>query len=948
MSTTQEQVIWEAENAVRSAERAVSSPNFFDPDKYQAAYGTAEGAIAALTMAQADHPSVAALSQRLAGARDKADEIEIGRIKEAIETQKRQAGMAMRSSGDPSTTAEKLQGPVARAREALAAGRGRLDSERGRPVLAEAEQWLAEMETKVAELAMAGEITVLLNKSTAIPGEGTQALGPTLQALERKLQRGDDPEGALRCWNIVEQLIIPLQDPRYAKVDLAKSTLESYASLRQQVDTTLRPALAKHALVNEITVLLHRSTAIPGEGTASLLTTLQTLERKLQRGNDPEGTLSYWNIAEQLIVPLQDPRYAEVDLAKSILESYASLRQQVDATLRPALVQARMKPLVSQVEDALYRIKRHVDRRDHDAAIKARRDLRTALVPIAADWGDEAAAKKLFAECDQALAHSEKELGDGIVVTELQDLEAQVKPVVERLERGLARKATAAVLDHAPRLRARLVALEPFLARQRAAVLKARAEAALARIEPELGSEVATAVAEIAAVTRFKVDLSENGNVQRVLSTLNNAFATYRNELAKGQQDFDDRINLVDGTGSPAADSMRYELPKIADSLISTARFIEAEAANLKEVAPAHPVVQEVANLVPKLVKRAQAWQDLHSKKCEYAVAIEGASLRFRDATKARDSALYRADYAIDASGWPKVIDLANGIDEKVALAVSILPDDHDEADAWAVKAAAARDEAITRLTATCLAEATRLAADGNLDEARKYVDALRTTLPASPENERLAAVLTGAADAKLKASAEIGARRELLNQRALDTATAARPAYEAWAAEKKPIVVLGTTIVNNIDEYKGKWVAGTAHINLFIVDGSFEINGEMYEVAYDPAVKEQLEGGIQRLIDIDASMQNAVMKKHDIAGVHTSTAHYPGDSSFVCEIVGTTMYTPKHDVRDASGRLLGTVTGEPYRVPLVAMRAVASRYYVVVPGRPPSLEALSTEGILD
>jgi hypothetical protein len=43
--------------------------------------------------------------------------------------------------------------------------------------------------------------------------------------------------------------------------------------------------------------------------------------------------------------------------------------------------------------------------------------------------------------------------------------------------------------------------------------------------------------------------------------------------------------------------------------------------------------------------------------------------------------------------------------------------------------------------------------------------------------------------------------------------------------------------------------------------------------------------------------------------------------------------YTPRREVRDSSGRVIGTIDGAAYSVPRLVIRGISSAYFVIVPG---------------
>jgi hypothetical protein len=153
---------------------------------------------------------------------------------------------------------------------------------------------------------------------------------------------------------------------------------------------------------------------------------------------------------------------------------------------------------------------------------------------------------------------------------------------------------------------------------------------------------------------------------------------------------------------------------------------------------------------------------------------------------------------------------------------------------------------------------------------------------------------------------------------------------------------------VQNLAQYTGKWIEGHArHLGLFLADEPTELNGDIYQVDYDPLVRDQLFAGMTRLDDLYHQMAERVAAKHGLGGVNTSTKHYPRNAHYLCEIVGIASYTPRREVRDSYGRVIGTVDGDPYPVPRIVIRGVATAYFVVVPGQPPSLDALNADGLV-
>src|SRR5262249_14988113 len=145
--------------------------------------------------------------------------------------------------------------------------------------------------------------------------------------------------------------------------------------------------------------------------------------------------------------------------------------------------------------------------------------------------------------------------------------------------------------DHAIRLRARLGALQPFLQKQRAQLLHERATAALARVESEMGADVARAVAEAEDVPRIELDIAGDTNVQEVLKDVNHQFAMFREEYGKTQALFDESVDLTKGTHAPITDGIVRAVDGAARNLIKTARYAEELGDKVKKIDRGHPTV---------------------------------------------------------------------------------------------------------------------------------------------------------------------------------------------------------------------------------------------------------------------------------------------------------------------------------------------------------------------
>lgn len=848
-----------ADSTLRQAERDVANDRSFETAKYEPKRAAAEAAIAALEQLKPDHPTLAALRQRLDEMGRKADAIGIDAFKQTIDGLDRAAAREITNFEgarerqkpkdlDPSVTAAKQVEFASKVHAAVDAARAQLTSERGSAAVAEADAWLAGVDQKVAELGVLAEAFALFRAKADVQDIGEITFAAAIDSVEWNFSR--DPERVVLAWDAVKKLIGPFNNPRFAEVREIKEALARFRQVEQRVKTELRPLLAK----------------------------------------------------------------------------------------------LRVAPLIRTATSSLELLKRDTDNLAEDNVLQWRKALREALVPLQRDWADDADAQDFLAKCARAFARSEEELGDKIVLREIQAAEVFVKPLVDRVERALALGSATRVRDHAPRLRARLSALQPFLSQQRAQVLDERARAALARIEKVLGADLAGEVAEAEGVPRFEIDIAADTKVQAVLGDLNRAFESYREEYVANQERFEEIVDVANGVAGYGAFG---GIESAVSTMIRAARRAEEISDDLRKLDRAHPAVKEVETAVPRLVKRAQAWKARLGKTYDYAGMIGRARSSFDDAERARQSAS-RGDPQDAIRAWPEVLQRLRDADESLAQAVAILPDDHDEADDLAAKVASLRQEASEKLPAVCLAEATRKAIANDNSGAQLYADALRKALPDAPENGQIAAAIAGTADARQKAQSEIQVRGELIRQRAEEAAQAARPAFDAWAAAKNPLVALAGTIVQNIGQYKGKWVAGYARsLGIICYDEPGELNGDIYQFDYDPEVSKHLAAGMKRLDELYATMATQAAARQGVSGVGTSTQHYMREAHYLCEIVGVTMYTPRREVRDSSGRVIGSIEGNPYPVPRVVIRGVATSYFVVIPGQPPSLDAMNPDGVL-
>jgi hypothetical protein len=658
---------------------------------------------------------------------------------------------------------------------------------------------------------------------------------------------------------------------------------------------------------------------------------------------DPERVVIAWDAAKKLIARFEQPRFAAVPEVQAIIARYRQIEARIESELRPLLDKLKIGPLLQTASYPVDRLRRAIDSQDEDGALAARRELREALAPLQ-PYAADPDVDDMLRKAARTMRQAEEDLGDGLVLREIQLAETAVRPLVDRVERAVVLASAVRVREHAPRMVARLGELAPFLDHQRAQLLDARARAVLAKIEEVLGAPIAREVAAAEAVPRFAIDITADTKVQAALRELDDALARYQSTQAEARLAFEAEVDCV--TGSAGAYAER-SATSAAETMIDTARRAEELCDALRRLDRAHPAVAQTEAAVPGLIKRAQAWKRRCAQRFAYAGAIYRARSAIGDANRSREG-LTPGDAHDAAHAWPAVLRLLADADTAIAAAREALSDDHDEADALAADVATRRTEASETLAAACLAEATRLAIANDASGAERYAQVLRDALPDSPDNAKIAAVIAVTADARQRADAEITAGGELIRRRAEAAAATLRPAFDEWATARAPITVLGGSIVADLERFRGQWVRGHAgHLGRLLYDHHDELNGDMFLFEYEPGVREALLAGMKRLDDLYERMAKRAGERNGVENVPSSTQHYPRDAHYLAEIVGLSQYTPQREVRDFAGRLLGTIEGAPYPVPRVVIRGVATTYFVVVPGRPPSLDAMDEDGIV-
>ncbi|MCW5805849.1 MAG: hypothetical protein KIT31_25990 [Deltaproteobacteria bacterium] len=73
-----------------------------------------------------------------------------------------------------------------------------------------------------------------------------------------------------------------------------------------------------------------------------------------------------------------------------------------------------------------------------------------------------------------------------------------------------------------------------------------------------------------------------------------------------------------------------------------------------------------------------------------------------------------------------------------------------------------------------------------------------------------------------------------------------------------------------------------------------------------------------------------------DVINPSTTSHHHPRNARFIAEVIGTTPYTPAHEIRDPYGP-----------IPRLVVRGLATESCVVIPDAPASAESLNTDGIV-
>jgi hypothetical protein len=266
------------------------------------------------------------------------------------------------------------------------------------------------------------------------------------------------------------------------------------------------------------------------------------------------------------------------------------------------------------------------------------------------------------------------------------------------------------------------------------------------------------------------------------------------------------------------------------------------------------------------------------------------------------------------------------------------------------------KEAATKRLIDTCRSEVTRISQENGdkedaAREAKMYLELLREMLPNAAENGELGKILGGAAEARAVAESEIKRRHDLLEQRAVESTATLKGKYEAYRTERKPESPGADTVLESIDQWKGKYISFTHEmLGSGAYDWFDDSKGEVWSIKIPPDLQKTMLANMKKMDDLVRQIAEKILTG---AGFPASQAdryiwgHYFADTEILCEVTGKAIYTPTHVVRDSGGNIVGTISGTPYSVPEVTLRAVKSTRYVIVPGAGNSLDSIKLEGVI-
>lgn len=483
--------------------------------------------------------------------------------------------------------------------------------------------------------------------------------------------------------------------------------------------------------------------------------------------------------------------------------------------------------------------------------------------------------------------------------------------------------------------------------------LLAEVDEAIARAESELGIKAPKVVTEADdVVPRIEVDYDADVEIQEKVKEIQNDLKLYRDARKEAKETIAD-LDLEVGTMGPKCDQVYRDVESKTNWMIDSARNAEKKAKDLAKKDAKNPAAAAIKEAVPKMVKAAKDLKTLGGKRCDYASELERAHSLLDWEKTHRDGWDSNPDAA--ANYCAESIKYAREADKHLAKCVELLPDDHESATKHQEQSKKWREDAEKRLVEICVAEVKRIAEQEHDAEraallSKEYVDTLREALPDSPANAELGKMLGGTAARRAEAEADIQRRRELLDGRAKEAAKAARAKYDAFKAEKKPVEASADQVVENVDQWKGKHVTFK---HRWLGSGAYawddETKGEVWSIDFAEDVRAPYLGNVKKMEEWMKGMAEAVLKGKDLPTEYSQ--RYVSGSGFenteiVCEIVGKVQYTPKREVRNEQGKVIGTIDGAPYPVPKVVIRAIASDRYVLVPGTN-SLDAINVDGFM-
>lgn len=658
-----------------------------------------------------------------------------------------------------------------------------------------------------------------------------------------------------------------------------------------------------------------------------------------------EDAAKAWTAAKKLEKPLEAARFKDLQLTKDTLARFAEVGARYDKEMGALVAAQKVGPLISSAKSTIEQLNKAVDGKNESSVRDDRKLLATETLELRTTLKDNADAKQCVADADAALLRCDSEFTDQFATTELSELEVRTTAVLDSTARAIDKKDATKAQSGARKLRLTEDLLSAYGSHPKAKTIAGRIEGMLARVDAAFKGVAAGPGDD--EVPHFEVDFNADADVQRTIAELNGQYAFYRERQKECEKRVDEDLRLAEGMDGSATSSIFHDIDSTTASMIDIARRCEKTAGELAKLDAKNAAIATIKDWTPRLVKRAQTIKAVVGKQCDYANAIHACATCFEMCGIDRDRAMKDGPEAA-RKGWPTVISHMTDAKKALAPAFTLLPDEHSEADIWAARADAWRKEAESALTEVCVTQAQKLALAGQKQEAQAYADALKEALPKAPENDSLAKALSGAGAARLKCQAEIKEREELLKTRAAEAATAFAQKYGDWKSAQKPQSLAAHKILQDLGAAKGKKVAG--HYSL--IDGiydfdNYEIDGEIWHIVYDPDVRAKLVAQRKKLDDMSQAIAAGCAKKYGISEAGIGFSHMFLDCDFVVEITGSHSYTPKHEVRDNGGGLIGSVEGTPYPVPAGAIRGIRSKYYVIVPGVGSSLDAMKTDGIV-